>query len=50
MILFAALGYAGLHFLGMPLLFPAGIVSGLIAAQFVPAKACAIKSPPEEAA
>jgi len=44
-ILFAAAGWAGTHFLGWKLAFPIGVIAGLIIAPMVPAKtACSIQS------
>ena len=49
MILFAAAGWAGSHFLGWKLAFPIAVVAGLIIAPMVPAQtACSVKSPPPE--
>ena len=47
MILFAAAGWSGTHFLGWKLAFPIAILAGLILAPMVPAKtACGIKTQP----
>ena len=47
MILFAALGFAGSHFLAWNNALPIMVLAGLILAQFVPAKgSCSVRSEP----